>query len=164
MASAPVPSNALRLEDSLQTVLRSIGSVDCVAAADRLAEKSNVDKTLILHLRTAGIDADAAARIATALASVTDRERARLGSFSLSYNSIGDAGALALATTLPPTLGDLGLVDCSIGDSGGEAILEWAGRASGLRMICIEDNEMSRKMRERFVGLRKLLPNLAVFV
>lgn len=55
MASALVPPNELSLEDSLQSVLRSIGSDACVAAAGRLAQRSVGSEKLTLHLRNAGI-------------------------------------------------------------------------------------------------------------
>ena len=78
----------------------------------------------------------------------------------MSYNAIGDEGASTLAASLPNTLAELGLVGCSIGDQGGGAILEWAKYASGLRMICIEDNSMSAQMCNQFTSLR----GMSVFV
>jgi hypothetical protein len=77
-------------------------------------------------------------------------ELAKLGSFSLNYNAIGDEGANTLAGSLPATLTELVLVGCSIGDQGGGAILEGAKYANGLHTICIEDNIMSVQMRKQF--------------
>jgi len=71
---------------------------------------------------------------------------------------------LALAASLPESLGELGPVGCSIDNNGAEAILNWASNASGLRMICIKGNAMSQEMRERFTGLSKTSPNIAVYV
>lgn len=98
------------------------------------------------------------------MASVSQAELARLGSFSLSYNKIGDLGAIALAAALPRTLGDLGLVDCSIADAGAKALLGWAVNASGLRIICIENNSLSEDMRNNFRLLQNASPGLAVYV
>ncbi|NNK78979.1 MAG: hypothetical protein HKP40_09740 [Litoreibacter sp.] len=164
MASELPDLNALTLEQSLESALRKIGTTRCVAAADTLAQPHSVPSPISIHLRSAGIDEAGAARIARALTSLSEAERSRLHSFSLSYNGIGDIGALAMAASLPETLGELGLVGCSIGDDGGEAILNWAKNATGLRMICIEGNAMSQEMRERFTGLRKTSPNMAVYV
>lgn len=119
---------------------------------------------LTLHLRNADITADSALRIADALASVSQSERAKLGSFSLSYNEIGDDGAIALAAVLPKRLSELGLVGCSISDLGANALLEWAANAAGLRMICIENNNVSADVRNSFRQLRETSPNLSVYV
>lgn len=164
MARASNNLSPLTLEISLQSALRDISTSDSIAAADNLTQSASGSSTRSIHLRNLGIDQNGAARIGYALTSISDVERARLRSFSLSYNEIGDDGTLALAAALPVTLGELGLVGCSIGDDGGEAILNWARAASGLRMICIEGNAMSPQMRERFAGLRKTVPNVAVYV
>lgn len=164
MATSYTSPNALKLEDSLQSVLRSVGSAACIAAADKLAATPSDHETLSLHLRSADITSDSALRIADALAGVSQAERSRLGSFSLSYNNIGDDGAIALAAALPRTLGGLGLVGCSISDPGANALLRWAENASGLRMICIENNNLSEKMRRRFLQLRSTSSDLQVYV
>ena len=110
--------------------------------------------TLNVHLRNANMTAADAKIIANALDRTPVFELARLGSFSLSYNAIGDEGAKNLADSLPATLTELGLVGCSIGDRGGKAILDWAKHANGLQMICIEDNKMSDEMRKHFGRLK----------
>jgi hypothetical protein len=133
------------LEDSLQSALHAIGSPVCIAAAEQLSQRPIGPERLTLHLRNAG-----AVRIADALASVSPAELAKLGSFSLSYNPIGDEGAVALAAVLPKTLTELGLVGCSISDLGADALLKWSARASGLRMICIENNNLSENARRSF--------------
>jgi hypothetical protein len=102
--------------------------------------------------------------IANDLDQISAFELARLGSFSLSYNAIDDEGASAIENALPNSLTELGLVSCSIGDQGGEAILDWAKRANGLRIICIEDNIMSDKPRNQFGSLKDASPSISVFV
>lgn len=164
VASNLTDLNPLTLEQSLQSALRDIGTNPCVAAAEKLAQSQSARSPISIHLRRTGIDEDGATRIARALNALSNVERTRLRSFSLSYNKIGDDGALALAASLPETVGELGLVGCSIGDDGGEAILNWASNAGGLRMICVEGNSMSQDIRERFRGLRKTSPNMAVYV
>lgn len=164
MASASSDLSPMTLEDSLQSALRDIGTTQSIAAAENLVQSASGSANRSIHLRSLGIEQDGTALIAKALTSISDLERARLRSFSLSYNEIGDAGAHALAAALPETLGELGLVGCSVSDDGGEAILDWVRTASGLRMICIEGNAMSKRMRDRFTGLRRTSPNLAVYV
>ena len=72
----------------------------------------------------------------------------------------GDQGAMTLANVLPKTLTEIGLVGCSIGDQGGKEILEWAKYAGGLRLICIEENNISEELRNHFRGLK----DMSVFV
>ena len=73
---------------------------------------------------------------------------------SLSYNdAIGDTGAIAMAQSLPPTLHEVGLVNCGIGDAGGEALLRWAKNATGLRILCIEENNISEGIKLQLADL-----------
>ena len=160
MAGDTLQSSQLTLEESLEIALRAIGSDLTKAVADNLAKGVIGLPTLNVHLRNANMTAADAKLIANALDRTPVLELARLGSFSLSYNAIGDEGASTLAASLPATLTELGLVGCSIGDQGGGAILEWAKYAIGLRMICIEDNSMSAQMHKQFASLR----GMSVFV
>ena len=153
MASNSLQSSELSLEESLQIALRAIGSDVANAAADHLAKSAVSSAALNLHLRNAQMTAADVKLIANALDRTSVSELARLVSFSLSYNAIGDEGAKNLANSLPATLTELGLVGCSIGDRGGKAILDWAKHANGLHMICIEDNNMSDEMRKQFSSL-----------
>ena len=153
MASNSLQSSELSLEESLQIALRAIGSDVANAAADHLAKSAVSSAALNLHLRNAQMTAADVKLIANALDGTSVSELARLVSFSLSYNAIGDEGAKNLANSLPATLTELGLVGCSIGDRGGKAILDWAKHANGLHMICIEDNNMSDEMRKQFSSL-----------
>jgi hypothetical protein len=89
------------------------------AAADDLAISTASSAVLNLHLRNANITASDVKLIANAMIIMPASELARLGSFSLSYNSICNEGAKTIANALPNTLTELGLVGCSIGDQGG---------------------------------------------
>ena len=160
MAGNSLQSTELTLEEILQVALREIGSDVTKKAADNLARLAVSSAAVNLHLRNAKMTAADVKLIANALDRTPVSELARLVSFSLSYNAIGDEGASTLAASLPTTLAELGLVGCSIGDKGGGAILEWAKYANGLRMICIEDNSMSDQMRKQFGSLR----GMSVFV
>jgi len=123
------------------------GSDAAKNAADNLTQNAASSPSVNFHSRNAGFSADDVKLIANILGMTSARELARLRSFSLSDNTIGNEGAKALAAALPKTLTELGLVGCAIGDQGGKAILEWAKYASGLRMICIEDNRLSQGLR-----------------
>ena len=101
--------------------------------------------------------------IANTLGMTPARESARLRSFSLSDNTLGNEGAKVLAAALPKTLTELGLVGCAIGDQGGKAILEWAKYASGLRMVCLEDNRLSQGLRTQFGDLQNTSSGMSVF-
>lgn len=150
---------------TLANALRSIGSESCLVAAASLEASQSNDGDIRFHLRSAGIDASGAMIIAEALRSLPNREASSLVSLSLSYNeALGDAGAIALAHALPPTLHELGLVGCGIGDQGGEALLQWAKQAPRLRMMCIEENKFSYEIRMQFAKLAREKSRLFVIV
>jgi hypothetical protein len=150
--AAMTPNMDLSVTFALSAALRSCGTAECLSASQRLLAVGR-NGPVTVHLRQAGIDAAATGRLATALASVSDVEAARLISFSLSYNAIGDDGAIALSKALPASLPDLGLVGCGLNDIGMLALLDWAKAASGLRMICIEGNQPSDRVRAAFRAL-----------
>lgn len=141
---------------TLAKALRSIGSSVCRAAADKLEASQGNRANVYFHLRDAALNASDALIIAEALKSLPEASSSALASISLSYNrALGDAGAIAMAQSLPPTLRELGLVNCGIGDAGGEALLKWAQQAPGLRIMCIEDNNISQRIRLQFIALAR---------
>ena len=71
--------------------------------------------------------------------------------FSLSYNNLGDKGIVELCEKLPVSIEELGLVHCNICDVGGEALLEWIKKAKHLKMVCIEQNNFSSEIRDKFI-------------
>ena len=152
IASKLSQSNLLTLEESLQNALRAIGSDVTMAAADNFARSVVSSSILNLHLRNARITASDVKIIANALDKTPSSELARLGSFSLSYNTIGDQCTMTLANALPKTLTELGLFGCSIDHQVGKQILEWVKYVGRLRMICIEDNIISEELRNQFCG------------
>lgn len=82
------------------------------------------------------------------------RVGARLESFSISYNShVSDAGVARLVAAFPPSLTQVGLVGCGLGDVAGQALLTWVRTAPALRMLCVEDNGFSSAVR---AGLQSL--------
>lgn len=150
---------------ALAKALRLIGGPVCFTAADNLeANQSNSD-SVHLHLRCAGLEASDAMVIAGALNSLPRTSYSELVSMSLSYNfTLGDAGAIAMAQSLPPTIRELGLVNCGIGDAGGEALLRWAEQANGLRILCIEENQISEGIKLRMVKLMHRKAELWIIV
>jgi len=145
----------------LVQTLRTIGTDPCITAANDLEDRDNRGGSFSFHVRDAGINSTGAVAIATALHSVSSDQALALVSFSLSYNAaLGDGGAIALAKALPPTLRELGLVGCGIGESGVSALHEWASKARGLRMICIGNNQLSARLKARF----RELPGTTAYV
>lgn len=82
---------------------------------------------------------------------------------SFSYNiEIGDAGAIVVAESLPKSIASVGLVGCGIKDAGGEAILSWMKEATQLKMICIENNNFSIQLKEKYSDFAKKNPTILV--
>lgn len=149
------------LRTVLAQALRTIGTDSCISAANDLEDRDYRGGSFRFHVRDAGINSTGAVAIATALHSVSSDQALALVSFSLSYNAaLGDDGAIALAKALPPTLRELGLVGCGIGETGGLALHKWARQAHGLRMICIENNRLSDRLKTRF----QELPGVGAYV
>ena len=156
---------AHRASRKLARALREIGTRQTVTWARRLEANRTGAKGFSLHLRDAALTPDDAAVIARALRGLTAEEAATLVSLSLSYNAeIRDAGAVAVARALPATLPELGLVGCGLGDRAGTALLHWAEHAPQIRMICVEGNRFSDRMKTRFLELTETNEGLLVVV
>lgn len=165
VATAGPGANAQMGMSVLIQALRSTGNAVCLSAADRLEASRTLNADYDLHLRNAGLGAMDAEIIARAMRELSLYETPALRSFSMSYNpGLTDAGVVVLAQAFPPTLTELGLVDCAIGDEGGVALLRWGKEAVGLRMICVEGNRFSARIRQEFASLAQEKTNLLVVV
>ncbi len=121
-----------------------------LSAALRHLASDQVD----LHLRAADLAPSQAQGLAKVLAEARQLGM-QLRSFSVSYNPRMGQGALALIQALPPTLEELGMVGCALGEGCGEALLSWATTAPKLRMLCVEDNAFSAALRQSIRRLGK---------
>eukprot|EP00961_Rhodomonas_salina_P071462 959690-Rhodomonas_salina.2 len=131
----------------LAAALYAIGGSVCTEAAGAAMKECPTS----LHLRNAGIDAATAVQLACALA----EEVPALQSFSVSYNNISDAGAVALVNAMPPTVTEIGMVGCGISDTGGQALAAWArtDAAKQLSMLCVEENMFSASVQQSLTAL-----------
>jgi hypothetical protein len=100
-----------------------VSSDETMAVADNYASSVVSSSILNLHLRNVRITDSDVKIIANALDKTPSSELARIGSFILSYNTIGDQGDMTLANALPKKMNELGLVGCSIDDQGGKKYL-----------------------------------------
>jgi hypothetical protein len=77
-----------------------------------------------------------------------------LESFSFSYNkSLGDVGMISLVKKLPTSLREVGFVDCGISEKGGIALLNWIKLNHKIEMVCIEGNDFSSMLQDKFRDL-----------
>jgi single-stranded DNA-specific DHH superfamily exonuclease len=122
--------------------------------AETLLSLKNSESSYDLHLRNADLNYNQIKSIAEAIKTVHENGGPSLQSFSMSYNSnLGDEGVLILVKNLPQTITEIGLVNCGIGDKGGEALIRWSTNAKQLRWLCVEENIFSNDIKDR---LRKL--------
>ncbi|MFT7674217.1 MAG: hypothetical protein ACI845_002634 [Gammaproteobacteria bacterium] len=140
----------------LINTLRSVNNPVCEKVASNLllfkSNKSHYD----LHLRNADLNNNEVKLIAEATKIVNDEGGPLLRSFSMSYNSnLRDEGVLMLVKSLPSTVTEIGLVQCGLGDKGGEALMIWASNVPTLHWLCVEQNSFSDKTRGRLVKLGK---------
>ena len=79
-------------------------------------------------------------------------------SFGVSYNpDIGGLGDGKLLTALPNDTMELGLVGCNLGDNASTHIVAFIQRSKRLRMVCVEDNHFSKRVKVLIRGSTKHL-------
>ena len=140
----------------LINALRLINKPVCEKAADNLQSLKDNKSNYDLHLRNADLNYNEIKLIAEAIKTVHDKRGPSLQSFSVSYNPhLGDEGVLILVKTLPPTVTEIGLVQCGIGDKGGGALITWAAKAPKLKWLCVEQNSFSDEIKDRFIQFSK---------
>ena len=102
------------------------------------------------HMRNAGLDFKEVQIISNAMMKATKHGILNLKSFSLSYNpEITDQGVVLLVKAFPPQITELGLVGCDLGDEAGEGIYQYL-KNSSLELVCIEGNNFSTVLMEKF--------------
>ena len=165
LAAEPETGSGDMNMDALIAALKSIGGSVCLDAASKLEKVNANSGGFDLHLRRAELGAQDALTLANALQQMPDLATQHLRSFSASYNpDLSDAGAMVLAGSFPKTMTELGLVGCSLGETGGTAILEWAKKASNLRMVCVEGNNFSSGLKSEFARLGRMNASLMIVV
>lgn len=167
-SSQPSAASSQQGSHMLINALKAIGKEATLAAAKRL-EAHTSGAPFSLHLRNADLDASDANILASAMTNTGTNTRADLDadlrSFSVSFNPmLGDEGIIALAKSLPHSVREIGLVGCSMGDMGANALLAWAKQAPHLSMLCIEDNKLSTEAKQRFMDLRQQDTGLYIVV
>ena len=148
----------------LINTLRGMEKQVCDTAAKSLEDSLASGSTVKLHLRSAGLDMSDAMKLAGALKNLSAvPDSTPISSFSVSYNhALGDVGTVALAKSLPLSVGEIGFVDCNFGDEGALALLNWAKQTSSLKMICIEQNDLSAHTRSLYKTYRRNNPSATV--
>ena len=68
-----------------------------------------------------------------------------------------------LVKAFPPQITELGLVGCNLGDEAGEGIYQYL-KNSSLELVCIEGNNFSTVLMEKFKKLREKKPNLSLLI
>ena len=148
------------IQQKIATILREAGNLACVEKAKILELESQ--KMYSLHLRNLGLSSSNLISIVTILKEVKDNS---IQSISFSYNRLlGDFGAIAITENVPPSICEVGLVDCGIGDVGGMALLGWIKTLPNLRMICIEQNNFSDKTKQAFLQFSNAHSHILVVV
>lgn len=123
------------------------------------ALENDKSQTGILNLRNLGLKTSDIG----AITDVLKNENNAIKSISFSYNHlIGDVGAILIVESLPSSICEIGLVDSGICDKGGIEILNWMKTSSHLRMICVEQNNFSDKLKMEFKDFKKDSPKITV--
>lgn len=120
-----------------------------------------------LHLRSADLTMDELNLIAKEIKTLHATNKSdlpELRSLSLSYNRKLKDGLAALMEILPPSLTEIGLVDCGMTDKTADAIVKFALRATKLKMLCVEENAFSTDAKNKLIQLGKNKSGLLVVV
>lgn len=143
----------------IAAILRKKGTRKALEKAEIIEGQLKLSKAL--HLRDLELHADEVLAIAKCLNQVEETVDPPIHSISFSYNPLlGNAGATALAKNLSNTIGELGLVNCQIGDVGGYELLNWMNNSTNLQMVCIEQNNFSQDLKMAFKKFRDLNPKI----
>lgn len=155
-------NNNKNIFTEIAEILRNIGNKACLEKATFLEHASN-NKSL--HLRGLELGPLEALKIAKALKETQTNGVFQISSISFSNNhSLGDQGAIALLNALPLSIHELGLVNCGIGDVGGEELLAWVSNTSNLQMVCAEKNNFSDSIKMNFRKFSIEHPEITVVV
>jgi hypothetical protein len=147
------------MQKKLAEALRKTGHPLSIEKAKVLENKT----AGVLNFRSLGLSTASIQEIAAILKDEKTVNTEPISSISFSYNNLmGDDGAIALASSLPASINEIGLVNCGIGDAGGSAILECIAHLPRLRMICIEQNNFSDELRSEYMLFRKENPTIIV--
>ena len=128
--------------------LRQIKTKVSLQMADKLETESS--HKINIELRDAHFGIGDIKKICDVLSTLPNQQEFQINSFSLSYNKITDDNMKHLSVSIPTNLEQLGLVGCSISDTGAEYLIDWLTRSTQLKLLCIEDNSFNNELKERF--------------
>ena len=77
---------------------------------------------------------------------------------------IGVAGAAAILIALPKHIEELGMVGCDLDDRTGSHLIKFIKQSKYLKMVCVEENNFSQKMRAKIKNLRKQQSKCTIIV
>lgn len=144
-------------------IIRNTKHPESLQNADSLAK--DFPRTGMLHLRSLPLDLNQIAAISTILQQEKVANSSALKSISFSYNKhLGDGGATLITSSLPNSTREIGLVGCGIGDIGGKEVLQQIKKLPNLSMICIEQNNFSKELKQDFRNFSKSKPHILVVV
>lgn len=140
-------------------ILRKKGGFNCIHQAGLL--ENALRNSTCLHLRNLNLNEQDIWDITKIIQ--RESNTGPIISVSCSYNPLlGDAGAILIAERLPDSVSEIGLVDCGIGDEGGRALLKWMKQSQNLKMICVEENNLSDAVKAEFIVYRMQNPRVIV--
>ena len=163
-ADGQLTNQNTKLNPLIEALTRTGKSV-CIDVGQLLNDRPVNDSTYNLHLRTARLNEDDAKAIASAIKTVHVDSALRLNSFSVSYNPrIQMGGAIVLLEGLPSHLTELGMVGCSLNDKLEPAITLFLSRSEHLRLICVEENDFSLRVKGAIRDATRHLSRCVVIV
>jgi hypothetical protein len=149
----------MRGKKSIIKALNKIGTKPCLELAAKLVQSTS--KTISFHLREAMLDVESMKKLCIAFIDLNTDTDLTITSLSFSFNpQISDKGISLLLKNMPHGLVEVGLVGCGMTDVSGEELLSWLKKNEQLRLLCIENNNLSEELKLKFKKHVKLSEGL----
>jgi hypothetical protein len=156
------PKVESNFKTKLLLCLRQINTKISLQVADKLEVEDS--HKIELELRDAHFGKGDIRIISNVLSTLSNQQDYQITSFSLSYNEITDTDIKQLSVSMPSNLEQLGLVGCSISDTGAEYLLEWLKKSTQLKLLCIEDNNFNNEFKVKFKNISSRKNELSLFI
>ena len=156
------PEVKFNFKKKLILCLRQINTKICLEVANKL--EAETGHRINLELREGQFRKGDIKKICDVLSTLLNQQEFHISSFSLSYNKITDNEIKMLSASMPINLEQLGLVGCSISDTGAEYLLEWLKRSNKLKLLCIEDNSISNELKAKFKNISSKKNGLSLYI
>lgn len=151
--------NSTSLQNQIAKLLYHIGSPVCISEAKRILSLTTLKRRF--HFRNLNLTAQ---RLHDFFDLLDAEKDYLIHSLSFSHNPIGDEGAEIIANRIPTYIEEIGLVNCDISDHGAKELLQVLDQLPQLDMICLENNNISKGMKQEYQKFGAFNPEMMIIL